>query len=71
MVWITWVKFVLCVLVILFFGSRVARYGDIIARRTGLGHVFVGVLLLSIVTSLPELFTGISAVTLVPMPSIS
>ena len=64
-------KFVLCVLIILFFGRRVAKYGDIVAYKTGLGGVWTGLILLAIVTSLPELFTGISAVTLVGVPDLT
>ena len=64
-------KFVLCVLIILFFGRRVAKYGDIVAYKTGLGGLWTGLILLAIVTSLPELFTGISAVTLVGVPDLT
>jgi len=71
LVWLVWLKFILCVLVIFFSGRAVARYGDIIARRTGLGGVWIGVILLALVTSLPELFTGISAVTLVGAPDLT
>jgi cation:H+ antiporter len=68
---LVWVKFILCVLIIFFSGRAVARYGDIIARRTGLGGIWIGVVLLALVTSLPELFTGISAVTLVGAPDLT
>ena len=71
MVWLVWLKFILCVLVIFFSGRVVARYGDIIALRTGLGRIWIGVVLLALVTSLPELFTGISAVTLVGAPDLT
>lgn len=66
-----WAKFISCVLVILFSGRVVARYGDIIASKTGLGGLWIGVVLLSLVTSLPEVFTGISAVTLVGAPDLT
>ena len=71
MVWMTWLKFILCVIAILFFGNRVARHGDIIAHKTGLGRVWIGLILLALVTSLPELFTGISAITLVDAPDLT
>ena len=71
LVWLVWVKFILCILVIFFSGKAVARYGDIIARKTGLGGIWVGVVLLALVTSLPEVFTGISAVTLVGAPDLT
>jgi cation:H+ antiporter len=66
-----WLKFVLCVFIIFFSGRAVARYGDIIAHKTGLGGMWVGVVLLAVVTSLPELFTGISAITIVGSPDLT
>lgn len=52
-------------MLILFFGAKLSRYGDKIAEKTGLGGIWVGLLLLAAATSLPELITGIGAVTLV------
>lgn len=69
-VWVA-VSFVLCSAVILFAGVRLSRYGDIIAEKTGLGRVWVGVLLMAAVTSLPELVTGASAVLLFKTPDIA
>ena len=66
-----WVKFVFCVLIIFLSGRTIARYGDIIAHKTGLGGMWIGVVLLALVTSLPELFTGISAITLVGAPDLT
>jgi len=66
-----WLKFVLCVLIIFFSGRAVARYGDVIANKTGIGGMWVGVVLLAVVTSLPELFTGISAITIVGEPDLT
>jgi cation:H+ antiporter len=71
LIWLVWLKFAFCVLVIFFSGRAVAKYGDIIAIRTGLGRVWIGVVLLALVTSLPELFTGISSVTLVGAPDLT
>lgn len=71
MVWLTWIKFIFCVLIIFFSGRTIARYGDIIAHKTGLGGMWIGVVLLALVTSLPELFTGISAITLVGAPDLT
>jgi cation:H+ antiporter len=71
LVWLVWLQFVFCIAVIFFAGRAVAKYGDIIAIRTGLGRVWIGVVLLALVTSLPELFTGISAVTLVGAPDLT
>jgi cation:H+ antiporter len=52
-------------------GKRLSRYGDIIAEKSGLGKVWVGLLLMATVTSLPELITGISAVRIVDSPDLA
>ena len=60
-----WLKFLLCLVIILLAGVKTTRYADVIAERTGLGRIWIGLLLLGIVTSMPELITGVSSVTLV------
>ena len=50
-----WLGFVVCSLVIIYSGSRLSKYGDIIAEKTGLGGAWIGVVLMGFVTSLPEL----------------
>lgn len=42
-------------------GTLLSSYADEIARRTGLGHVLVGLFLLAGVTSLPEIATSFTA----------
>ena len=66
-----WVKFISCILIIFFSGRKVAKYGDIIAEKTGLGGVWIGLVLIAMITSLPELFNGVSAVTLVDAPDLT
>lgn len=66
-----WIKFILCILIIFFSGRKVAKYGDIIAEKTGLGGVWIGLVLIAILTSLPELFNGISAIRLVDAPDLT
>lgn len=66
-----WIKFVICILVIFIAGQKVAKYGDAIASRTGIGQVWMGVIAIAVITSLPELFTGISAVTIVDSPDLT
>jgi cation:H+ antiporter len=68
---LVWLKFVICILVIFFAGQRVAKYGDTISERTGIGQVWMGVIAIALITSLPEFFTGISAVTLVDAPDLT
>lgn len=66
-----WAKFAVCVLLIFFAGMKVAKYGDVIAEKTGLGGLWIGVILVAVATSLPELFTGISAVALLKAPDLT
>jgi len=61
----------LCLLLIFFSGRRVASYGDVIAQRTGLGGAWIGLVLIALVTSLPEVFTGVSAITLAKSPDLT
>lgn len=68
---ILWLGFIVCTSVIVYAGSRLARYGDIIAEKTGLGRTWIGVALMATVTSLPELSTGISSVTYADVPNIA
>ncbi len=53
--------FALCALVIFFAGKRLSYYGDLLADLTGLGKAWIGLILMSAVTSLPELMVGISS----------
>ncbi len=48
--------------VVVFSAVMLARAGDVIAARTGLGHLWVGSLLIAGATSLPELVTNVTAV---------
>lgn len=68
--WI-WVQFLLCAAVIGAAGPTLSRSGDIIADKTGLSGNWIGLILLGTVTSLPELVTGITAVTGVGAPDIA
>ena len=45
---------------VIYFGARLAIYGDALASLTGWGRVFVGSLLVALATSLPEISTTIS-----------
>ena len=66
-----WLKFLLCLVVILFSGTKLARYGDAIAKKTGLGGIWIGLVLLAAITSMPELVTGVSSVALVGLPDLA
>lgn len=68
---IPWLEFVLCSAVIVYCGTKLSRYGDVLAEKTGLGRAWIGLVLMAGVTSLPELITGISSVTLADTPDIA
>ncbi|MBM4194965.1 MAG: sodium:calcium antiporter [Gemmatimonadetes bacterium] len=67
----TWLQFVAAAAVIVVAGVRLARYGDVLGEKTGLGRSWIGVVLLAATTSLPELFTGFGATALAPLPNIA
>ena len=60
------IVFLVSAVSVIFFGIRLAVYGDALASLTGWGRLFVGSILIALATSLPELSTNISAVRLDP-----
>lgn len=66
-----WLKFIVCALVIFLAGARLAKCGDVIAEKTGLCRAWIGLVLLAVVTSLPELANGISAVVGPGIPDLA
>jgi len=68
---LVWLWFFLCLVIILFAGTKLARYGDAVAEKTSLGRIWVGLLLLALITSMPELATGIGSVALVKLPDLA
>jgi cation:H+ antiporter len=58
-------------LVVVIAGVFLAKYGDEIAERTGWGTLWVGTVLVSVATSLPELITNISAVAIEDAPELA
>lgn len=66
-----WLKFIICAGIIFFSGRRVAKYGDIIAEKTGLGGLWIGLVLVAVATSLPEIFTGVGCILFVDAPDLT
>jgi len=56
-----WAIFLVSAAVIVYAGTKLSRYGDQIADLTGLGGLWIGVVLMAGATSLPEVFTTVSA----------
>ncbi len=65
MVWLEgfapWAIFFLSAAAIVYAGTMLSRYGDRIADLTELGGLWIGVVLMAAATSLPEVFTTVSA----------
>ncbi|MGE3509070.1 MAG: sodium:calcium antiporter [Vicinamibacterales bacterium] len=57
-----WLIFTMTALIVILAGSYLAREGDLLAERTGLGARWVGAILVAGATSLPEVVTGVSAI---------
>ena len=58
------IVFLVTASVVVFCGTKLAKYGDLLAIKTGWGRLWVGTLLLAGATSLPELVTGASGALL-------
>ncbi len=65
-----WVLFAFSALVIAVAGTKLSHYGDRLAEHTGLGRLWIGVVLLAGATSLPEALTAVSA-SLLDAPNIA
>ena len=66
-----WLQLAGAAIVILGASNFLAKSADVIAFKTGLGRAFIGVVLLATATSLPELGTGVSSITLVDEPDLA
>lgn len=65
------IGFLICISVILFAGSRLSYYGDLLAEAMGWGKLWMGMILMASVTSLPELITGVSSLRFVGEPGLA
>lgn len=68
---LVWLQFAACSGLIGAAGYQLSRYGDAIAQRTGLSGSWIGLTLVAGVTSLPELATGITSVTIAHTPNLA
>ncbi len=58
-----WIVFVFSSAIIVYAAIKLAEYGDAISIRTGLGGMFIGLILMAGATSLPELLTTINSIS--------
>jgi cation:H+ antiporter len=66
---IVWSSFAALGSIIVFAGPKLSQYGDAIAEKTGLERSWIGVILLALVTSLPEVATSATA-ALIDLPDV-
>tara|TARA_Y100000590_G_scaffold218535_1_gene247507 strand:+ start:8912 stop:9940 length:1029 start_codon:yes stop_codon:yes gene_type:complete len=66
-----WIQLIAAAILILIASKYLVTSSDTIAIKIGLGHTFVGIVLLATATSLPELATGISSITLANAPDLA
>ena len=66
-----WIEFAIAAALIGGAGAMVTRSADVISVKTGLPRSWIGLILLAFVTSLPELVTSASAVTVADAPNIA
>jgi cation:H+ antiporter len=63
--------FIICTLIIFFAGKKLSYYGDLIGDLTGVGKAWIGLIMMSAVTSLPELMVGISSSAILEEPDLA
>ncbi len=66
-----WLQFFTCLVAILIAGTRLVKYADVIAEKSKLGRIWVGLAVVAMITAMPEMATGISAATLVDSPDLA
>ncbi len=66
-----WIQFGVAAALIGAAGTALTRSADVIAAKTGMSRSWVGLIMLAFVTSLPELVTGASSVTVADVPNIA
>lgn len=57
--------------ILLVAGTNLARYGEAVAEKTRVSVTWIGLFLVAAITSLPELFTGLSSVLIVDEPDLA
>lgn len=66
-----WIQFLLLSSVIVATGHFLARDGEILGEKSGMGRTWIGAILVAATTSLPELFVGVGASAIFQLPEIA
>lgn len=65
------ILYVVVAAVVVFLSVRISKYVDLLDKKTSMSGAIIGGVFLAAVTSIPELFTSISAIFIVPGAEIS
>ncbi|HLF53476.1 hypothetical protein [Flavobacterium sp.] len=65
------IGFIIATAIIVVTGTRLSKYGDMMADMLGWGKMFMGIILMASVTSMPELMNGISSVVILDAPDLA
>ncbi len=71
MLYLLWTLFILLAAIIYAAGWRLTYFGDVLGEKWDVHRSFIGLILLSTVTSLPELGTSLSAVLIPKAPNLA
>ena len=64
------IGYLILAVIVMGFSIQLSNYVDIIDKRTSISGAFIGGVILAAITSLPELFTSISATALLGQPEL-
>lgn len=65
------IGFLVATTIIVVTGARLSKYGNMMADMMGWGKMFMGIILMAFVTSMPEMMNGISAVVILDAPDLA
>ena len=66
-----WLQFFISTVIIIIAGTKLSLYADVISERTGLSKAWIGMILLGVVTSLPEVATSLTSAVKIDAPDLA
>ncbi|MBN1755604.1 hypothetical protein JW877_05255 [bacterium] len=70
-IWLLFLELLIGGIIIFYFGDKLAKLGDHIGEKTGLGGTWIGLILLASITSIPEFTTSLSSVLFANEPNLA
>lgn len=68
---LSWIKFIVCSIAIIWCGYRASYLGDVICEKTGITRTIMGFAILAVATSAPEFVTSAASVVVVGLPDFA